>query len=75
MYTHEYIIASTHMKPVDSAATDKRREHSEPAPEGISNGTHGQDNVEVLPHSLNEEVVHGQRSCLYLATLSTSEHH
>ena len=57
------------MEPVNGATTDERGEHSQSAPEGVPNRTHGQDDVEVLAYPLDEQIVHGQRSGLYLPTL------
>ena len=38
-------------EPVDGAAVDERREHSESGGEGVAQGTHSQNQVDVLPDS------------------------
>ena len=58
-----------YLEPVDGTAVDERREHSKSVAEGISNGTHGEHHVKMFLHSLDEEVVHGQRCGVNLATL------
>jgi len=57
------------MKPVDGAAVDERREHTQPVAERIAYRTHGENDVEVLLHSLDEIVVHRQRRSLDLPHL------
>ena len=62
-------INSTHLEPINGAAVDERREHSEPVPEGIPNGTEGQHYMKVAADPLYELVVHVEWSHLNLAIL------
>ena len=59
----------THLKPVDCTAVDERREHAQTAAKGVTDWAHRQDHVQVGLHTLNEEIVHGQRCCVNLLTL------
>jgi len=52
---------ATYLKPVDGAAVDERRKHAKSVSKGVSDGTHRQHDVQILFHSFDEEVVHGQR--------------
>ena len=67
--SYSHIYCHIHLEPVDGAAVDERGKHSKSVAEGISDGTHGQHHVEMFLHSLNKEVVHGERRGLYLPTL------
>ena len=60
---------SQYLEPVDGAAVDEGGEHAEAVAEGISNGAHGEDHVEVLFDPLNEEVVHREGSGINLPSL------
>ncbi len=51
----------SYLEPVDSTTIDEGREHSKTVSERISDGTHRENNVEVLANSFNEEVIHCQR--------------
>ena len=46
------------VEPVQSAAIDERREVSYPVAQGLPGWAHGQDDVQVLLHLLDEEVKH-----------------
>ncbi len=54
-------LSQSYLEPIDGTTIDEGREHSKAVSERISDGTHGQNNVEVLANSFNEEVVHCQR--------------
>ena len=43
--------------PVDGAAVDEGRVHAAPLPEPVPGRAHGQHHVQVLAHSLDEELV------------------
>ena len=58
-----------YLEPVDGAAVDEGGEHADSIPEGISNGTHGQDHVELLSHSIHKEVEERQRCTVRLLRL------
>lgn len=70
--SHVFMLAAIqciYLEPVNGAAVDERWEHPESVAEGVSNGAHSQNHVEMCLHSLNEKVVHGQRCGINLATL------
>ncbi len=54
-------FSPSYLEPIDSTTIDEGREHSKAVSERISDGTHSENNVEVLANSFNEEVVHCQR--------------
>lgn len=56
----------SNLKPVDSAAVDQRRKHSESVSKRVSDGTHTQNHVQVTANPLNKEVIHGQRTGIHL---------
>jgi len=68
-HTHAY----TDLEPVDGAAVDERRKHSESVAERVADWTHRQDDMKILFHSLHEEVVHRQRRHLKLTTLKPTD--
>lgn len=68
-----YIEYFTNLEPIDCTAVDERGEHTQAISEGISNWAHGQYYVKILPHALDEEVVHGERCCLHFSTLNTKK--
>lgn len=59
----------TYLEPVDSTAVDERREHTQSVSESITNRRHGQNYMQILFHSINEVVVHGQRCGIHFLTL------
>ena len=52
----------SYLEPINGAAVDEGRELSQSVPEGVSNGTEGNDNVKVLPTAIHEESKQGQRT-------------
>lgn len=58
-----------YLEPVDSTAVDERRKHSHSASERITDGTHSQYHVQICANTLNEEVVHRQRSSVDFTAL------
>lgn len=58
-----------YLEPVNCAAVDKRREHSESGSEGIADRTHGQYDMQLIPHTINEHVEEGKRSAICLLGL------
>lgn len=60
---------TTHLEPVDGTTVDEGGEHAQPVPEGIPDRRHGQDDMEVLFHSVDEVVIHRQRSGIHLLPL------
>ena len=48
--------STKYLEPVDGAAVYKRGEHADPVPEGISDGTHGQNDMKLLSHSLHKQI-------------------
>ena len=60
---------TTHLEPVDGTTVDEGGEHAQPVSEGIPDRRHGQDNMEVLFHSVNEVIIHRQRSGIHLLPL------
>lgn len=60
---------TTHLEPVDGTTVDEGGEHAQPVPKGVPDGRHGQDNMEVLFHSVDEVVIHRQRSGIHLLPL------
>lgn len=59
-----------YLEPVDSTAVDERRKHSHSASERITDGTHSQYHVQICANTLNEEVVHRQRSSVDFTALT-----
>ena len=70
----EWVSECSYLEPVNGTAVDERREHPETVPEGITNGTHCQNDMEVLLHSLYKEVIHGEGGGVNLASLRASCH-
>ena len=64
-----WVEGFAYLEPVNGAAVDQRWEHSQSTSERISDGAHGQHNVQILLHSLDEEVVHCQWCCFHFAAL------
>ena len=50
------------LEPVDRAAVDERGKLAEAVAEGVTNGTHGEDDVEVFTATVDKEVEQGERS-------------
>lgn len=48
-----------YLEPINGTAINERWEHPESVSEGIADGAHGQDHVEVFANFLCEVVVHG----------------
>ncbi len=57
----KFELSQVYLEPIDGTTIDERREHSKAVSERISDGTHSENNVEVLANSFNEEVIHCQR--------------
>jgi len=60
---------TAYLEPVNGAAVDERRKHTQAVAECVSDWTHGKHYMEIGFHSLNEVVVHRQRCCFYFPTL------
>ena len=67
IFCAKIISVLTNLEPVDGAAVDQRREHSQSRSEGIPNGAHRQDNVQVGLDPLDEVVVHGNVKILLIS--------
>jgi hypothetical protein len=75
-HSHEGILRPV-LKPVDGAAVDEGGELPKSVPKVVSDGTHGEDNVELLSGSLNKEVKEsdGTSVCLETPILLTIDPH
>ncbi len=57
----KFELSQSYLEPIDSTTIDEGREHSKTVSERVPDGTHSEDNVEVLANTFNEEVIHCQR--------------
>ena len=57
------------MEPIDGAAIHERRKFAESISEGVSDGTHGQDDVQLVTNAVDEEVEQRGRRTVSLTRL------
>ena len=62
----------TYVEPVDGAAVDERREAPQSVAECVTDGAHGEADVQVRLDALDEVVVHGERRRVDLLALEQS---
>ena len=67
---------SSHLEPVNGAAVDEGGELPQPVPEGIPDGAHGQDHVEVVLAAADKEVEESKwgEVCVLALCLSDGPH-
>ena len=58
-----------YLEPIDGAAVDEGREFAEPVSEGVSDGTHGKNDVELVAAPLDEVVEESDRRLVSLLRL------
>ena len=66
-------ISLTDLEPINGAAVDERREHSQAVAEGIADGAEGKDDVKVAADALHKLVVHVERGDLNLRILQLTQ--
>lgn len=54
-----------YLEPINGTAVDEWWEHSKSVPEGVTDGTHGKNHVQVTTNALDEEIVHGKGTGIY----------
>ena len=62
-----------HLEPVDGAAVDERGELPQSVPEGVPDGAHGQDDMEVVLAAADKEVEQSKRGEVCILALSLSD--
>ena len=60
---------STHLEPINGTAVDERRKLPQPVPEGVTDGTHRQHDVQLIATALNEEIEERHRRAVGLFRL------
>ena len=58
-----------YLEPINGAAVDEGREFAEPVSEGVSDGTHGKNDVELVAAPLDEVVEESDRRLVCLLRL------
>ena len=68
-FTDFSIDSNTDHEPINGAAVDERGEFPQPVPEGIANGAHSQNHMELFTAPLDEEGEERLRGAIRLAGL------
>ena len=59
----------TDLEPINGTTVDQRREFSQAVAKSISDGRHGQHDVKLVPHTLDEQVEQRHRGSIRLLRL------